>query len=140
MSNTPYQELYNYAYSLASNYHEVTRQGYYTDWNKIPDEDKEALAGLFINYDDRDLFSIYENENYEDIVSSLLTMLRKGDHDSEEDFAQCLKKNLVKYYEKKMVELLTEATADYEKHDYELNGFERCYHKDNGEAYWSKRL
>jgi len=139
MSKAPYKDLYNFAYELAANYHEVTSDGYYTDWRKIPDEDKEAFAGLFIDYDDRDLFSIYENEKYDDIVSSLLTMLRKGDRDSEEDFTACLKKNLVKYYEKKMEELLTEATADYETEYFESHGCVRRYHKDNGEAYWSPR-
>jgi len=132
-------ESYKYAYELAANYHEKTKDGYYTDWRKIPDEDKEAFAGLLIDRDDRDLFSIYENKNYDDIVCSLLSMLSKGTRDAEEDFTLCLKKNLVSYYEDQMIELLDEATVDLETEEYESHGIVRMQHKDNGESYWGAR-
>lgn len=135
---TTYQDLYRYAYKIVSHYHEIKDGVFHTDWNDISLHDKEALAAMFIEYDDRDLLSIYENQNYDDIVSSLLNMMKKDDAESKEDFTDCLRNNIVKFYEKHMMKLIEEATIEYETNDRISSGLVQRKYADNGETYWSR--
>ena len=132
-----YQRLVNEIDTLIRTEGSYDTDGYSLDFVDLDTSDQQKIAGLFIDYDDRDLFSIYENEKYDDIVCSLLTMLKKDTRDSDEDLAECLKKNLVKYYAKRAQELIEERCAEVEASERWEHGQTKHQDRNTGEHYWA---
>lgn len=94
------------------------QNGEYTlNFTDLDSSDAEKIVAAFINYDDRDLFSIYENDNRNEIVDSLLTMLKKDTRETDEDFVKSLKSNLVTYYSKRAQELIDERCPEVENNE-----------------------
>jgi hypothetical protein len=91
--------------------------GYSLCFDELDSNDSQKIVAAFIQYDDRDLFSIYENEKRDEIVDSLLTMLKKDTPDADEDFIQTLKSNLVAYYASRAQELIDERCVEVESNE-----------------------
>lgn len=132
-----YQRLVNEIDSLIRTEGTFDAEGYSLQFDNLDNNDQQKIAGLFIDYDDRDLFSIYENDKHDDIVCSLLTMLSKDTHESSEDFADCLKQNLVKYYAKRAQELIDERCPEVEASKRWGQGQVRRQDRNTGEFHWS---
>jgi len=132
-----YQRLTNEIDSLIKTEGRTGIDGYSLDWTDLDESDQNKVVALFLDYDDRDLFSIYENEKYDDIVCSLLTMLSKDARDSDQDFAECLKKNLVRYYAKRAQELIEERCAEVEAAEHWEHNQVKRQDRNTGEYYWS---
>jgi hypothetical protein len=76
--------------------------------HNLPESVKQQFAALLFEEDDRDLYSIYENPRYDEVMSYLIVMLKEDTLDSRQDFAQSFKTQMVRYYEKKMASLIEE--------------------------------
>lgn len=107
-----YQTLCNLIDDLILNQGEFGIDGYSLHYQDLDESDQQSIAAAFIEYDERDLFSITENEKYDDIVSSLLTMLKKDTQESAEDFSNGIKARLREYYAKRAQELINERCVD----------------------------
>ena len=132
-----YQTLTNEIDTLILNSGTYDEDGYSLSYNHLDEDDQQKIVARFIDYDDRDLFSIYENENQDDIVASMLSMLTKGTRDSEEDFATCLKKNLTAYYAKRAQELIDERCAEIESNERWEHGQTKRQDRNTGEFHWA---
>ncbi len=135
MSDFYFKKLVPFADEIIRNNLKFTSYGYEFDYHSLDDSDKQELAAMFLEYDDRDIYSIYENENLDDIVSKLILMLRKDSTDNKLEFAEVVSKNLVKHYEKPMISLLIERLSYIEDDNYAESGYVKRFHKDNGEMY-----
>ena len=87
------------------------------DIDKIDDSDLQHFAALLIEEDNRDLTSITDNTNYDTIVSSILKLLLKDNHDNRADVIENLQKHIVNFYRPEMEKLIAECVQDikYEK-------------------------
>lgn len=112
--------------------------GYQLTLNELDDHEKEQFAAHLLENDDRDIFSIYENEKYDDIVSSLIVMLKKDNLDNRLDFAESIRDNVTKYYEDRMSDLIKERLSIVEADDYHFIGYIKR-ERDNGEHYWARQ-
>lgn len=129
-----YKNLCSVINSLILNEGKYTSDGYSLEYNDLDEHDQQTIVALFIDYDDRDLCSISENEKVDDIVSSLLVMLKKDTHESHEDFVNCLKTNLREYYAKRAQELINERCAELTSDDDFEHGRTRIIDRINGES------
>ncbi len=132
-----YQRLVNEIDSLIRTDGALKDDGYALRWVDLDETDQAKVVALFIDYDDRDLFSIYENEKSDDIVASLLTMLKKDTLDSSEDFTSCLKKNLIDYYAKRAQSMIDERCDEVEASKMWLHGQAKSQDRNTGEFHWS---
>lgn len=132
-----YQRLVNEIDSLIRTEGKFDTEGYSLQFENLDNNDQQKIAGLFIDYDDRDLFSINENDKHDDIVCSLLTMLSKDTHEANEDFVECLKQNLVKYYAKRAQELIDERCTEVEASKRWQHGQVKRQSTITGEFHWS---
>lgn len=110
---------------------------YYLSVDDLSERDQFRFSMHLIEHADRDLFSIYENENYDDIVSSLIQLLKNDDTESKLDFAETIQEKIISYYKPKMQKMIDDVIGIIEQDDYADKGFIRRHHKDNGEQYWS---
>jgi hypothetical protein len=113
------------------------QNGYSLSYDRLDENEQHKIVACFIDYDDRDLFSIYENEKFDEIASALLTMLKNGTRDSDEDFAQCLKKNLTAYYAKRAQKLINERCVEIESNENWDHGLVKRQNRNTGEFQWS---
>lgn len=111
---------------------------YVLDWDKVDEQDKQHIVALMIDGDGRELYSIYENDKSDDIVSSLLSFLKKDTQDSLEDFAECVRKNVMSYYEKAASELLEERLGVVESSGMLDAGLMQFQDRNSGEIYWGR--
>lgn len=132
-----YQRLTNEIDSLIRTEGKLGIDGYSLDWTDLDESDQNKVVALFLDYDDRDLFSIYENEKHDDIVCSLLTMLKKDTLEASEDFTNCLKKNLCGYYAKRAQELIEERCTEVEASQRWSHGQVKRQDRNTGEFNWS---
>jgi hypothetical protein len=133
----PYQTLVSEIDSLIRNEGTYDSDGYSLSYDDLNEDDQQLIVACFVDYDDRDLFSVYENEKYDDIVASMLTMLKKGTRDSDEDFTECLKKNLRTYYAKRAQELIDERCGEIESIERFEHGQVKRQDRNTGEFHWS---
>ncbi len=112
-----YATLTHYVDYLIKTEGTYDEDGYYLDYNGLDESDQKKLVALFIDYEERDLYSIYENKNLDDITSSLLTMLANDDKETDKDFLNCLKRNMVSYYTRRAQQLIDERSVDLESED-----------------------
>lgn len=134
---TPYQRLVNHIDSVIRNDATRTSEGYSLDFQGLPDHEQHEIVALFIDSDDRDLFSLYENEKHDDIVATLLTMLKKGDREAAEDFSDCVRNNLVKYYTKRAQEMIDDRLGWVEQEDQWEAGYTKRQDRNTGEYHWA---
>lgn len=120
---------------IRNNFYE-NADGYQLNFERLSDSVKEAFAAQMLQSDDCDLFSITENLQRDEIVSHLLKMLNLDNLDNRLDFADCVKNNIVKYYEKRMKTLIESRIGIVEQEDYEFSGYQKKVYQDNGEPYW----
>jgi hypothetical protein len=132
---SPYKRLCNEIDSQILNDGKYTQDGYSLDYNDLDECDQQAIVALFLDYDDRDLFSVYENEKVDDVVSSLIGMLKKDTHESNEDFVNCLKKNLREYYATRAQELIDERCVELTSDDDFEHGMTRRVDRNTGESH-----
>lgn len=83
-------------------------EGIYVRWDDIEPEDRQQFVALFLEYDNRDLLSIYENNEYDDIVSSLIVALKNFDTNTEVEFAKIVKDRMVSYYKERIMKAIKE--------------------------------
>jgi hypothetical protein len=131
-----YQTLTNEIDSLIRNSGTFDSDGYSLRYDDLDEDDQQKITACFIDCDDRDLFSVYENEKYDDIVASMLSMLKKGTHDSEEDFTKCLKKNVTAYYATRAQNLINERCAEVESSERWTHGQTKRQDRNTGEFNW----
>lgn len=112
--------------------------GYSLEFESLDEEEKQMLTAYFIDYDDRDLVSIYDNSNRDEITASMLTMLKKCANESDEDFILCLKKNLAQYYANRAQELINERCEEIATNRNWDKGLVKRRYYDNGEIYLSR--
>lgn len=130
-----YQRLVNEIDSLIRTMGEYDTDGYSLHYSDLDEDDQQKIVACFIDSDDRDLFSIYENDKHDDIVASLLTMLKRNTLESGEDFTTCLKKNLREYYAKRAQELINERCGEVESNQLWEHGKTRRQDRNTGESY-----
>lgn len=130
---TPYNELVNLIDDLIFNYAKRDSDGYWLSYSDLDEDSQNEIVAKFIDYDDRDLFSVYENEKYDDIVCAMLSMLKKNTVESEQDFSACLKKNLRSYYANRAQELIDERCGDIDADELSSHGYYRTYDRNHGD-------
>jgi hypothetical protein len=110
----------------------------YLKVDDLDELDQYRFAKNLIENDDRDMFSIYENDDYDNIISSLIKMLNAPTIDNKLDFAEVVRDKIVEYYKPKMQTIINEfiGVLEYEKRIDQ--GFSPRQHKDNGEQYWGR--
>jgi len=102
--NNLLHEIDNMVYT----YRRSTRLGYEIRWDEISDMHKMKAVAALIDCDDRDLFCIYENKNYEEFISTLFLLLKKDDVSARRGFIECVQTNLIDYYKDRIMQLLEE--------------------------------
>ena len=136
--NTIYQRLVNHIDSIIREEAKQTSEGYYLEFEELPELEQQEIVALFLEYDDRDMFSIYENEKSDDIVSSLLTMLKNGTREASEDFAECVRSNVVKYYSKRAQEMIDDRLGWVEQEDDWERGYVKRQDRNTGEYHLAR--
>lgn len=110
--------LYPFVESLIKENKKATSDGYYLSVDDLTDDDQYLFASYLIEYDDRDLSSsINENDKYDDIVCSLLNLLKQNDLDSRLDFADTVKERVVSHYKTKMQGMIDDLIGIVERED-----------------------
>lgn len=132
-----YKQLRHEISRVVSDEAKHTDEGYTLRYDDLDTDTQDNIVAYFLDYDERDLFSIYENDKLDDIASSLISMLRKNTRESEEDFASCIKKNLRAYYARRAQELIDECCAESEREEAWEHGYVKRQNGNNGEYYWS---
>ena len=141
MGNNYYKNvLYPFVENLIRDNKKITSSGEYElSVNDLLDHDLYLFAMHLLEHHDRDLYSIYENEQYDDIVKSLFDLLKSGDVDSKIEFADKIRHNIVEYYKPKMQKMIDNAIGWVEQEDYLISVVDKVIHKDNGEIEWIKK-
>lgn len=129
--------LYPFVRTIIRENYKKTEDGYQLNVDDLDEQDQCIFVMHLIENSDRDLYAIYENEKYDDIVCSLFKLLKKNDIDHKLDFAETVLSKIVCYYKPKMQEMLDDIIGLIEQEDYEYRGFIKRQHSDNGENYWS---
>lgn len=78
----------------------------YLPIDALTQEQKEMFAAHLIESDDRDLYALYENIHYDNIISKLIVLLKEDSLDNRLDFAESVRDNIVRYYEKRMEKII----------------------------------
>jgi hypothetical protein len=132
-----YQRLTNVIDSLIRTEGTYDSDGYSLQYDNLDELDQQKIVACYIDDDDRDLFSIYENKNCDDIVASLLTMLKNDTREANEDFTVCLKKNLTAYYAKRAQVLIDERCVEIESSQRWEHGQTKRQDRNTGESHWT---
>lgn len=85
------------------------------NYESLSENELSQLTALMIEEDDGDLYSIYENERYEDILGSFLRYLKNPTFHSKEEFISTLKLCVMDHYKKKISMLLNERLEEAER-------------------------
>jgi hypothetical protein len=110
---------------------EHDENGYHLDWNDLDDHEQGTIAAYLFNEDDQDVgYCISENNKYDDISASLVNMLKGVEH---ADFAEVVKKNVIKYYEKRARDLIDDRLAEMDSDYLSDRGLTRTRNRDNGD-------
>ena len=88
-----------------------TREGYQLRVCDLSPEDQNSFLGHIIDAEDRNLECLVENNGYDDIVETLIAMLKNPTADNKAEFFDSLTKNFRDYYEERMEHLLEESIA-----------------------------
>jgi hypothetical protein len=102
------RNLVNFIDRLISNYAKEESGVLYLNISDLDDHAREEFTAYLLEDDERDLYSIYENKKYDDIVSKLICMLKDDSLDTRNDFAESVRNNMVSYYSSKMQQLIDE--------------------------------
>lgn len=130
-----HKELIKFIDHLIMSCSEYNGDGYSLKWGNIDECDQQHIAALMLEDDDRDLFSVYQNDNYEHIVSSLIVYLKNDAKETERSFARCLRNNLVNYYEKRAQEMIDERVQHLGAEMRHEHGKFRFQDRNTGEFY-----
>lgn len=109
------KEVEHFANEIVNEYAEWDGEGYSVDWYKLHPTEQNKLIALMVNRDGKDFLAIGENrENYRDeILSTLITMVKADTHESNLNFAECVKKAVRYYYEDDALELIDRHSRYY---------------------------
>ncbi len=109
------KEIEHFANTLVTDNAKWDGDTYSVDWDKIDTDHQNMLIALMVDRDGKDFLAIGENdEKYrDDILSHLTGMIQAGDMESENRFAECVKKAVRHYYEGQAIELIDELTGYY---------------------------
>lgn len=119
---------------IRENY-KFTPDGFQLNVDDLDDQDLREFAMYLLEYDDRDLHSIYENDKYDNIISTLIKMLKKDDTDNKLDFAEMVRDKIVDYYKPKMQELINDYIGFVEEDYFYEHGATKNFKRDN-DSYW----
>lgn len=136
MKNYYSDVLYPYISNLISAHSKKDINGYYLDVDDLYIDDKYEFAVHLIEYDDRELYCLTENEKYQDIVSSLIKLLNKDDLDSKLDFSDLIKNKVINYYKEKMQCLIDSIIPDVQDQEFLEMGMIRIPHDEPYEKLW----
>lgn len=101
------KELVSYVDELISILGEMMHGEVHLDWENLDDEKKSSLCAKFIRYDDSDIFSIYENDEKNEIASYLCNFLENR-FGSTNKLIDSLQHKVTSYYAERAQELINE--------------------------------
>lgn len=130
-----YKHVVPFVDDLILDYGKHTREGYRLDLDNLDDDIPYQLAALLIEQDDRDLFCLYENEEYDDIVSALINLLKDGSEEEKKEFSNTIRDKIVSYYKVQMQVLIDDRCSWLDSIYREENNISLNYYSDNGEPY-----
>lgn len=110
---------------------EHDEDGYHLDWNDLDEYEQGTIAAYLFNEDDQDVgYCLSENNNYDDIAASLHNMLKGVENAT---FEETVKKNVIKYYEKRARDLIQDRLAEMDSDYLSDKGLTRIRNRDNGD-------
>jgi hypothetical protein len=78
----------------------------------LSEAEQLKFAALLLEDDDKDIFSLYENNRYGEFVNILLEMLKSPSDSKKINFSEFTMNIMVDYYKKTMNELLYQFCSD----------------------------
>lgn len=84
-------------------------------YDALSDNEKNTLTALMIEEDDGDLFSVYENDRYADILGTFLRYLKNPNLYTRNEFTDILRLSVVDYYKKRLTVLINEKLEERQK-------------------------
>lgn len=129
------KEMYNYGMDLVSSYAKWDGDGYYLDWNRIPEDEQGEFIAIMTDLDGKDFSPICENEESfrDDILAKIVLMLKRDDMEAKLDFAECVKKATRKYFEERAIEYLDDLTNEYTHEELADRGLCLRQDRDHGD-------
>jgi hypothetical protein len=105
-----YKNITKFVDSIVTCYCTPTKDGYQLNIEDIPEKDLLKFASLLVEYHNRDLFFLVEDNC--DLSSSLIRLLTVNNSDSLNDYHDCLKNKILNHYRKTMEEILEDRLLD----------------------------
>lgn len=84
-------------------------------YEQLSDVEKSNLTALMIEDDGGDLFSVYENDRYTDILATFLRYLKTPNLYTRNEFTDVLRLSVVDYYKKRMTILINERIDEMQR-------------------------
>lgn len=109
--------LYPFVSSLIRDHKKIPSIGYQLQVDDLCESEKRDFARHLIEYDKRDLYSLYENKNYDVVISKLLTLLDKYNQHNQIDFSESVCDAIVDYYKPTMQKMIDEIIGSVELED-----------------------
>lgn len=98
--------------------------------------DQRKLSALFMEWKRSHLDPLLESNQSMSVVEHLIALLKNDNRDNQIDFAEKCMDVVTSYYEEEMDELVGYRCQRIIQERHEEAGYERRYHRDNGEMYW----
>lgn len=109
------KEVINFADTLVRCYCLPTQHGYRLHIDDICEKDQLKMCGLLLEYNDRELDCIFEDQ--EELSSSIIGFLMRSDEERVEKIKNTIKNNILKYYRKRMIEILDDRLEEAQHED-----------------------
>lgn len=106
---------------------------YQLKYEELDEADKGHVVQLMIELGDRDLFSVYENKNYDDIVSDLMKYLANQSEENGIGLATSLRDKICDYYTPRIQEMIDDRCALLDCEELYSAGYHYKMDRDTGE-------
>lgn len=136
------RNLSDYAEELVASYAKFVCDQYALTIDMLPQDDKNELVRLYVESIDREIeyacYGLDESIN-SSYLCALLAMLKDDCPETRDNFAEVTRKNMLKYYEKSLQEVIDTACNYYLHNSMNEAGYYADYDRDHGDIVWSKR-
>jgi len=116
----------------------IDRYGHNLSTSRLTDAELGILADSLFQDDDRDLCSLYENQNREMIELAMSNMAVDDSITNQMTLAQTIRQCMISYYRDRIQELIEDTLAERNADDLYHSGYIPARDAQTGERIWSR--
>ncbi len=135
------RNLHFYAQDVVLQYGKFESECYNVTFSELPECTQNELVRLYLEYTDRDLSDCVNGTDYSidnDYTCALLAMLKNDCARTRQSFAETVRLNLTKHFDKDLQKVLDDACLDCAANMYNEHGYSIRQSRDTGDAEWVK--